>query len=138
MTKNVTYLNPEGLAPAQGLYSQAGRADGGRLHFIAGQLAVGGDGKVAGIGDFDAQFECVFANLGALLEKLGLGFNDVAKFNTYLLSADYIEPFMTCRARIFPKLFGSEVYPPNTLLVVQRLVDERFLIEVEAVAVSAD
>ena len=31
-------------------------------------------------------------------------------------------------------MFPSGVYPPNTLLIVDRLVQERFLIEVQTVA----
>ena len=38
------------------------------------------------------------------------------------------------RRELFPKLFGAEPYPPNTLLIVDRLVKEEFLIEVEAIA----
>ncbi len=34
----------------------------------------------------------------------------------------------------FPKLFAGGAYPPNTLLIVDRLVQEQFLIEVSAVA----
>jgi enamine deaminase RidA (YjgF/YER057c/UK114 family) len=41
---------------------------------------------------------------------------------------------MTVRKELFPKLYPSGQYPPNTLLVVDRLVGEHFLIEVEAIA----
>ena len=41
---------------------------------------------------------------------------------------------MALRAELFPVLFGGEVYPPNTLLIVDRLVKEEFLIEIESVA----
>jgi hypothetical protein len=41
---------------------------------------------------------------------------------------------MTYRAREFPRLFQGDVYPPNTLLIIDRLVREEFLIEVSAVA----
>jgi enamine deaminase RidA (YjgF/YER057c/UK114 family) len=41
---------------------------------------------------------------------------------------------MTCRRNLFPSLFETDRYPPNTLLVVDRLVKEEFLLEVEAVA----
>jgi hypothetical protein len=37
------------------------------------------------------------------------------------------------RAALFPKLFKGPLYPPNTLLMVDRLVKAEFLIEVEAV-----
>jgi len=41
---------------------------------------------------------------------------------------------MTYRTREFPKLFKGAAYPPNTLLIIDRLVREDFLIEVSAVA----
>ena len=41
---------------------------------------------------------------------------------------------MTVRKELFPKLYPSGQYPPNTLLVVDRLVGEHFLIEVEGIA----
>ena len=40
------------------------------------------------------------------------------------------------RAKLFPELFGGDQFPPNTLLVIDRLVKEDFLIEVEAIASS--
>ena len=41
---------------------------------------------------------------------------------------------MAYRLREFPHLFANSVYPPNTLLIVDRLVQEPFLIEVQTVA----
>ena len=41
---------------------------------------------------------------------------------------------MAFRSREFPRLFPDGGYPPNTLLIVDRLVGEKFLIEVQAVA----
>ena len=45
-----------------------------------------------------------------------------------------IPKFAQYRAREFPRLFSGGAYPPNTLLVIDRLVREEFLIEVSAVA----
>ncbi len=45
-----------------------------------------------------------------------------------------IPKFMAYRTREFPKLFKNGAYPPNTLLMIDRLVKEEFLIEVSAVA----
>ena len=42
--------------------------------------------------------------------------------------------FLKFRLREFARLFPSGVYPPNTLLMVDRLVGEPFLIEVQTVA----
>jgi hypothetical protein len=45
-----------------------------------------------------------------------------------------IAKFMAYRLREFPRLFANGVYPPNTLLIVDRLVQEPFLIEVRTIA----
>jgi enamine deaminase RidA (YjgF/YER057c/UK114 family) len=42
---------------------------------------------------------------------------------------------MSARSAIFPKLFPGGKYPPNTLLVIDRLVGEQYLIEVQTIAV---
>ena len=131
--KRVTYENPDGAAPAQGLYSHAARVTAGDLLFVAGQLAVAPDGGVVGKNDFAAQFQCVFDNLGDVLEGLGAGWTDVAKFTTYMVHSQDLEEFMRLRGDLFPKLFGGTIFPPNTLLMVDRLVKEEFLFEVEAV-----
>ena len=138
MTKRVSYINPETAGPAQGLYSHVARVEAGPLFFIAGQLAVGPDGAVVGRGDFERQCRQVFDNLGAVLRGLGLCFDDVAKFTTYLVHSQDIERFMAVRAALFPKLFAGPLYPPNTLLIIDRLVKEDFLIEIEAVARARD
>jgi hypothetical protein len=41
---------------------------------------------------------------------------------------------MQWRLREFPRLFPNGVYPPNTLLIIDRLVQEQFLVEVQTVA----
>ena len=129
----VEYLNPPGLPPAQGLYSQAGRGDPKTLVFVAGQLSVGDNGEVVGRGDFARQFDQVFSNLGAVLRGIGADYAAVVKFTTFLVEPDDIDTFMTLRAALFPKLFPARTYPPNTLLIVKRLVKAEFLLEVEAV-----
>jgi enamine deaminase RidA (YjgF/YER057c/UK114 family) len=134
MSQAIEYTNPPGAGPAQGLYSNVTIVPSGPVAYVAGQLAVGKDGKVAGKGDFEAQMRQVFATIGDILKGMGLGFNHVIKFTTYLVHSQDIEAFMRVRAELFPQLFGGKQFPPNTLLVVDRLVKEDFLIEVEAVA----
>lgn len=133
----VEYINPPGACPAQGLYSHVGRAQGGTLLFVAGQLSVAADGSVAGEGDFEAQFKQVFDNLGDVLKGMGCTYNDVVKFTTYLVHSQDIPAFMRLRADLFPQIFKGPLFPPNTLLMVDRLVKEPFLIEVEAVVRGA-
>jgi len=44
--------------------------------------------------------------------------------------------FMAWRAREFPKMFADGKYPPNTLLIIDRLVQEQFLLEVQTIAAA--
>ncbi len=133
----VWYENPPGTAPAQGLYSHAGTTLGGRLVFVAGQLSVNMKDEIVGRGDFEAQFRQVFSNMGDVLKGLGCDFNNVVKFTTLFVHSQDIETFMRLRRELFPKIFRGPLYPPNTILVIDRLVKEEFLFELEAV-VAAD
>jgi enamine deaminase RidA (YjgF/YER057c/UK114 family) len=134
------HVNPPGTAPVQGLYSHVGvpSSGHGRIAFVAGQLSVGDDGAVVGRNDFAAQFAQVFANLQNVLAGLGTDCNSILKFTTYLVHSRYIDSFMSLRRELFPTLFAGSAYPPDTLLMVDRLVREEFLIEVEAIVVLDD
>ena len=130
----VTYLNPPSAPPPAGMYSHVARVAPGELAFIAGQVAVDAKGTPVGVGDLAAQVEAVFANLGGILKDLGTDFESVVQFTTYLTAADNIPIWMTARSALFPKLFPGGKCPPNTLLVIDRLVKPEFLLEIEAIA----
>ena len=129
----VWYENPPGTAPAQGLYSHVGTSHGGRLIFVAGQLSVNMKGEVVGKDDFEKQFHQVFSNLGDVLKGLNCDFNSVVKFTTLFVHSQDIEKFMRLRRELFPKIFNGPLYPPNTIMVIDRLVKEDFLFELETI-----
>jgi enamine deaminase RidA (YjgF/YER057c/UK114 family) len=128
----IQILNPDVLGAPLGQYSQITRVKASEFLFIAGQVGADKDGKTAD--GFDAQCAQAFANIGAALASQGAGFGNVVEFTTYLVHSQDIPRFMAYRAREFPKLFAGGAYPPNTLLMIDRLVREEFLIEVSAVA----
>ena len=128
----IQILNPDALGKPLGQYSQITRVKAAEFLYIAGQVGADKDVKAA-IG-FEAQCAQVFANLGAALASQGAGFANIVEFTTYLVHAQDIAAFMTYRAREFPRLFPGGAYPPNTLLIIDRLVREEFLIEISAVA----
>ena len=130
----IRYQNPPGAGPAQGLYSHVTLVPVGPIVHIAGQLSIDGTGRVVGERDTERQIRQVYENLGIVLKGLGLDYNNIIKFTTYLVHAHDIDVFMRVRADLFPKLFDGKAYPPNTLLIVNRLVKEEFLVEIEAVA----
>jgi enamine deaminase RidA (YjgF/YER057c/UK114 family) len=129
---DIKILNPETLGKPLGQYSQITRVKASEFLFIAGQVGAGKDGKAPA--DFDAQCGLVFANIAAALASQGASFANLVEFTTYLVHAQDIAKFFSFRTREFPKLFAGGAYPPNTLLVIDRLVQEQFLIEVSAVA----
>jgi enamine deaminase RidA (YjgF/YER057c/UK114 family) len=131
---DIRILNPETLGKPLGQYSHMTRVKAGELLFIAGMLSAARDGKIVGEGDFDAQCSQVFANIAAALASAGAGWGNVVQFTTYLVHSQDIARFMAWRVREFPRMFPDGRYPPNTLLVVDRLVQEPFLVEVQTVA----
>jgi enamine deaminase RidA (YjgF/YER057c/UK114 family) len=132
---DIKIVNPEVLAKPLGQYSHVARVKASEFLFIAGQVAGDKDGNLVGADDFDAQCRQVFANIEAALTSQGAGFANVVQFTTYLVKAQDIPKFVQFRLREFPRMFPNGVYPPNTLLIIDRLVLESFLIEVQTVAV---
>ena len=131
---DIKIQNPDALGKPLGQYSQITRVKAAEFLFIAGQVATDKKGTIVGAGDFDAQCVQVFANIEAALKSQGASFANVVEFTTYLVHSQDIPKFMTYRLREFPRLFPNAAYPPNTLLIVDRLVQEPFLIEVQTVA----
>jgi len=93
------------------------------------------DGRLAG-SDLLSQVRQTYLNVGAALAAAGCDYGDILRMTTYLVSSDLIEDFMGVRATVFTEMFPSGEYPPNTLVIVSRLVEAQLLVEVEALAVS--
>jgi len=124
---DITIGNVEALGKPLGQYSHMARVKNAtETLYIAGMLAPGDD--------FDAQCGGVFRQIEAALKSAGAGWSNVAQFTTYLVHSQDIPKFMAWRLREFPKLFPDGKYPPNTLLIIDRLVGEQFLIEVQTLA----
>ncbi len=123
-------VNPPGVLTPVG-YSHVVHKSGTPV-FIAGQVGAGQDGHTGA--DFDEQCSLMFGNLGAALASQGAGFGNVVEFTTYLVHSQDIPKFMQWRLREFPAMFPDGKYPPNTLLIIDRLVQEQFLVEVQTVA----
>lgn len=134
MSAEINIYNPAELGPPMGQYSHVTRVKAGEFLFIAGMLSGDAAGNVIGEGDFDAQAQQVFRNVEAALASAGASWANVVQFTTYLVHSQDIPRFMAFRLREFPKMFPNGKYPPNTLLMVDRLVREPFLVEVQTVA----
>jgi enamine deaminase RidA (YjgF/YER057c/UK114 family) len=126
-------INVDALGKPLGQYSHMTRVKASEFLFIAGQVGVDKSGKIVSE-DFDAQCVQTFANIEVALKSQGAGWGNIVEFTTYMVHSQDIQNFMKFRLREFPKMFANGAYPPNTLLMIDRLVQEGLLIEVSVVA----
>jgi enamine deaminase RidA (YjgF/YER057c/UK114 family) len=122
----IDIYNVESPGKPLGQYSHVARVKAAETLYIAGMLAPGDN--------FDTQCTGAFRGILAALESAGAGWGNVVQFTTYLVHSQDIPRFMAWRLREFPKMFADGKYPPNTLLIVDRLVQEQYLVEVQAIA----
>ena len=134
MPAEINIYNPQALGAPMGQYSHVTRVKAGEFLFIAGMLSGDAAGNVIGEGDFEAQTAQVFRNIEAALQSAGASWGNVVQFTTYLVHSQDIPRFMQFRLREFPRWFPDGAYPPNTLLMIDRLVTEAALVEVQVIA----
>lgn len=130
----IKVLVPKELGKPLGMYSHGVVAPGGELVVVAGQVGMDAAGKLAGP-HVVAQTKQALDNVRAVLAAAGCAMRDVIRFQTFLTGAEHIEGFMQARREVFPAYYPDEAYPPNTLLVISRLVRPDLLVEIEAMAV---
>jgi enamine deaminase RidA (YjgF/YER057c/UK114 family) len=123
----IKIYNVDTLGKPVGPYSHVARVKGGETLYIAGMLAPGDS--------FEAQCSAVFAQIEKALQSAGGGWKNVVQFTTFLVHSQDTAKFYRWREREYPKMFPDGKYPPNTLLIIDRLVQEQFLIEIQTVAV---
>jgi enamine deaminase RidA (YjgF/YER057c/UK114 family) len=128
-----TYINPNTVSKP-GAYTHVVSAQGGRVVFISGQVALDAAGNLVGPGDLAAQATQVFENLRACLASVGATFADVTKMTTFIVSyrpAADRAILGAVRAKYLP----AENPPASTLVGVQSLATPDIMIEIEATAV---
>jgi enamine deaminase RidA (YjgF/YER057c/UK114 family) len=135
MSAEIKMFNPDTLGKPLGQYSHIARVKGaGELVFIAGQIATDKAGNLVGADDFDAQCAQVYRNIETALKAVGGGWSNVVQFTTYLVHSQDIPKLRAFRQREFSRYFPDGAYPPNTLVIIDRLVNESYLLEVQTVA----
>ena len=126
----VKFIQSDALPPSPG-YSQAVTVGGGRLVYVAGQIAIDSSGKLVGGGDFRAQAVQVFENLKSALAASGASFENVVKLNSYFVDIKEVPVYREVR----DKYINVRQPPVSTAVEVRRLVREEWLLEIEATAV---
>lgn len=129
-----TAINPPSLVKPVG-YSHAFEVRGGRLLFLAGQVAFDRNGAVVGKGDVVAQFRQVCENLKTVLAAQGGTLQDVIKLTIYVLDRQGYKARSKAIGQVYREYFGRH-YPAMTLVEVKGLydADAGCLLEIEGVA----
>jgi enamine deaminase RidA (YjgF/YER057c/UK114 family) len=124
-------LNPVDLAPAH-TYSHVVVASGGRMVFVAGQVAEDRDGNLVGPGGLAVQARRAFENVGRALAAAGARPEQVTKITIFVVGyrPEYIPVIEEGRQAVF-----GDHKPADTLLGVETLAEPGRLIEVDAIAV---
>jgi len=131
---DIKIFNPEGINKPRSPFKQVARVKTSELAFIAGQVSVDANGSLIGKDDFEAQCASVFANIHTALRSVGADWGNVVEFTSYLTRATDIPSFTAYRHREFSAMFPGGAYPPNTLLVIDRLAHESYLLEIQTIA----
>lgn len=124
---DIKITNVQALGKPVGPYSHVARVKGGETLYIAGMLAPGET--------FETQCTAVYGQIEKTLHEAGGGWANVVQFTTFLVHSQDIAKFYRWREKEYPRMFPDGRYPPNTLLVIDRLVQEQFLIEIQTIAV---
>lgn len=133
MEPTIAHLNPEGMHvnPA---FTQAVAVSGNvKTIYIGGQNAVSADGQVVG-DTLAAQTEQVFKNIEIVLAAAGATLHDTIKWTIYVVQGQDIAPGFA----VFQKYWGASAPPPAiSMIFVAGLANPGFLVEIEAIAVTA-
>jgi enamine deaminase RidA (YjgF/YER057c/UK114 family) len=124
-------MNPRALSTPQ-TYAQLVVAEGARLVFVAGQVALDRDGNLVGGADLGAQARQVCRNIRAALEAAGGGPDNIVKLTT--LVVNHRPELLSIISAVRHEELG-DVRAASTYIGVQALARPEFLIEIEAIAV---
>jgi enamine deaminase RidA (YjgF/YER057c/UK114 family) len=127
-------VNPDDLATPQ-TYTHVFVANGGRMVFVAGQVAEDGRGSLVGRGDLAVQARQAFENLGRALAAAAARPAQVAKITIFVvdLRTEDLQVIEDGRRAVF-----GDHKPADTLIGVQTLAEPDRLIEVDAIAVVGE
>lgn len=126
------FINPPSISKPPGYTHVVEATTPGRIVYIAGQLGLDVEGKVAGApGDFRAQAKQTFENIKNALAAVGATFKDVVKLNNYLTDLGHLPIFREVR----DSYLNTQTPPASTTIEISKLAREGALLETEAIAI---
>jgi reactive intermediate/imine deaminase len=105
----------------------------GWILFVSGQCAVDENFNLVGKGDIKVQTRKTLENIKSVVEEAGGTLNDVVKVTVYVRDMSHLKAIHDVRFEYFTKNL-----PASTLVEVSRLINDDYLIEIDAVAFIQD
>ena len=115
-------------------YSQIAEITSGKLVLIAGQVPHDVNDKMVGEGNFEAQVEQVFKNLGLALKAAGGDWKNLVKINNYC-HISVTQELRNGYRPIRDRYINTAAPPVSTFIYVPRLAQPNWLFEMDAMAV---
>jgi enamine deaminase RidA (YjgF/YER057c/UK114 family) len=126
-------LNPESLGAPKGYNNGLLAPAGGRVLFVAGQVAMDASGQVID-GDVAAQWARALENVLEVVRAAGGEATDIGRMTIFVTDkAEYMAARMALGS-VWRRVMGSH-YPAMTLVEVNGLIEEGAVVEIEATAV---
>ena len=132
LAQDIRHINPAGIGTSPA-YTQVVTAKPGTVVWISGQVAQNLKGEVVGKGDLKAQLNQAWENVKLALAGSGATFQDVVKITTYVVNYNPSMRPELREARL--RFMGTGEPPASTLVGVQSLASEEWLVEIEVTAV---
>jgi enamine deaminase RidA (YjgF/YER057c/UK114 family) len=127
-----TFINPASLGAPRG-YSNGVLTDGGRLLFIAGQIAWNEEQQIVN-DDLVAQFDRALANVITVVTEAGGRPNQIARLILYVTDKHDYQRRMKEIGERYRARMGKH-FPAMVLVEVKSLLDDAARIEIEGIAV---
>lgn len=128
-------VNPESLGAPKGWNHGMLASAGGRILFIAGQIATDSAGRIVAT-NFVEQFSLALGNVLAVVARAHGTPEDIGRLTIFVRD---IDAYLGARKELgvaYRALMGTH-YPAMTLVEVTRLVEPAAMVEIEATAVIA-
>ena len=129
----LTAVNPPELGKPRGFAHGLLAPVGGRVLFVAGQVATDADGRIA-TDEFVQQFETALINVLTVIRAAGGLPDHIARMTIYVTSMDQYRTDRQALGAVWRRHMGAH-YPAMALVQVLALVDERATVEIDATAV---
>ena len=129
------YLTPATLPDWSNYFSQVAviEKNGIKTIYVAGQVGVDRHKNLVGNGELRGQLKQTFSNLQTALESVDATMANIVKMNIYVVN--YQPSDAEAIGEVIREHFRMGQLPAMSLIGVQALAEERFLVEVDAEAV---